>query len=161
MCQSQSSQVKASWQTFAFTPQHPWTHLTMDFLTDLPESQGQSTILVVCYCFFHFLHLLPLPTLPRAFTTAELLFNHILRNFGLPEDIVSDRGVQFTSHVWKAFMDKLGITMSLTSGYHPQANSQVNQANQEIGTFCHTSCSDNQEDWSCFLPRAEYVQNTL
>lgn len=74
---------------------------------------------------------------------------------------MSDRGPQFTSHVWESFMEKLGITVSLTSGYHPQANGQVERANQEIGRFLRTFCSTNPEDWSRFLPWAEYVKNSL
>ncbi|KAL0173186.1 hypothetical protein M9458_033497, partial [Cirrhinus mrigala] len=39
-------------------------------------------------------------------------------HFGLPEEIVSDRGPQFTSHIWKAFFKLLGVTVNLSSGYH-------------------------------------------
>ncbi|KAL0165801.1 hypothetical protein M9458_037645 [Cirrhinus mrigala] len=35
--------------------------------------------------------------LPTAMETALALFNHVFRVYGLPEDIVSDRGTQFTS----------------------------------------------------------------
>ncbi|XP_076853460.1 vomeronasal type-2 receptor 1-like [Brachyhypopomus gauderio] len=47
-----------------------------------------------------------------------------LSEFGLPEDIVLDRGPQFTSRVWREFLSKLNITVSLNSGYHLQANGQ-------------------------------------
>ncbi|XP_029102302.1 uncharacterized protein LOC114909175 [Scleropages formosus] len=39
---------------------------------------------------------------------------------GGPSDLRG--GSQFTSRVWKAFWRRLGVTVSLTSGYHPQAN---------------------------------------
>lgn len=35
--------------------------------------------------------------------TAELRFNHVFRNYGIPKDSVSNRGPQFISHLWKAF----------------------------------------------------------
>ena len=60
--------------------------------------------------------------------TAEALFMQGFRHYGIPEDIVSDRGPQFTSSVWKAFMERLRVTVSLTSGYRPQANGQVDQS---------------------------------
>ncbi|KAK3528918.1 hypothetical protein QTP70_012863 [Hemibagrus guttatus] len=44
--------------------------------------------------------LIPLKGLPTAMQSAEAMFNRVFRNFGLPEDIVSDRGPQFTSRVW-------------------------------------------------------------
>ncbi|KAI4885284.1 hypothetical protein NFI96_013685 [Prochilodus magdalenae] len=49
------------------------------------------------------------------------------------KNIVSDRGTQFTSQVWSAFMERLGVSVSLTSGYHPQANGQCERMNQELG----------------------------
>ncbi|KAK3534296.1 hypothetical protein QTP86_012641 [Hemibagrus guttatus] len=67
--------------------------------------------------------------------TAEALFLHVFRNFGLPEDIVSDRGPQFTSRVWESLCARLGIGVSLSSGYHPQSNGQAERLNQEIGRF--------------------------
>lgn len=77
------------------------------------------------------LRLIPLSSIPSAFTTAELLFDQMFRYFGIPEEIVGDRGPQFMSLVWSSFMSKMGTTINLTSVYHPQANSQVEQANQK------------------------------
>lgn len=57
----------------------------------------------------------------------------VFRVYGLPEDIVSDRGTQFISQFCRAFCKQLDINVSLTSGYHPQANGQVKHLNQEIG----------------------------
>lgn len=53
------------------------------------------------------------------------------------------------------------MTVSLTSGYHPQANGQVELVNQEVGRFLKTFCSDHQGDWVRFLPWAKHVQNSL
>ncbi|KAK3515307.1 hypothetical protein QTP70_013471 [Hemibagrus guttatus] len=71
---------------------------------------------------------------PTSLETAECLFNHVFRYYGLPEDIVSDRGPQFTSRVWRAFCKRLGVTVSLSSGYHPQTNGQTERKIQEPTT---------------------------
>ena len=80
-------------------PQRPWLHLSVDFLTVLPPSQSNTTILVVVDHFYKSCCLLPLPGLPTALQTAEALFTHVFRHYGVPEDIVSDRGPQFTARV--------------------------------------------------------------
>lgn len=49
-------------------------------------------------------------------------------------------------------MEKLVVTMSLTSGYHPKANREVEKADQEVGQFLCFFCTENQEDWAKFLP---------
>ncbi|KAI2647957.1 Transposon Tf2-9 polyprotein [Labeo rohita] len=79
--------------------------------------------------------LIPLKGLPTALETAEALFQNVFRNFGLPEDIVSDRGPQFISRVWRAFFQLLGVTVSLSSGYHPQTNGQTERKIQEISRY--------------------------
>lgn len=142
-------------------PQRPWSHIAIDFVTDLPESQGNTTILNVIDRFSKTCRLLPLPKLPTAMETAELLCNAVFRFYGLPDDIVSDRGPQFTSRVWAAFFKQLNINISLTSGYHPESNGQTERMNQELTRFLRTYCSQNQTDWSRYLIWAEYAQNSL
>ncbi|KAK3534434.1 hypothetical protein QTP86_015214 [Hemibagrus guttatus] len=142
-------------------PRRPWSHLSVDFLTDLPDSGGFTTVMVVVDRFSKGCKLIPLKGLPTALQSAEAMFDHVFRNFGLPEDIVSDRGPQFTSRVWGSLCARLGIGVSLSSGYHPQSNGQAERLNQEIGRFLRTYCSREQRRWSEFLPWAEYAQNSL
>ena len=142
-------------------PQRPWTHLSIDFVTDLPPSEGNTTIFVIVDRFSKGCCLVPLPGIPTALQTAEAIFHNVFRRFGLPEDIVSDRGTQFTSQVWRSFMERLGVTVSLTSGHHPQSNGQVERLNQELGRYLRSYCGDRQGDWCRFLPWAEYAQNSL
>ncbi|KAK3517705.1 hypothetical protein QTP70_015707, partial [Hemibagrus guttatus] len=68
-------------------PQRPWSHLSVDFLTDLPDSGGYTVVLVVVDRFSKGCKLIPLKGLPSAMQTAEALFVHVFQNFGLPEDV--------------------------------------------------------------------------
>ncbi|KAK3548304.1 hypothetical protein QTP70_009571 [Hemibagrus guttatus] len=77
--------------------------------------------------------LIPLKGLPTAMQSAEAMFNHVFRNFGLPEDIVSDQGPQFTSRVWGSLCARLGTGVSLSSGYHPQSNGQNSLIHSSTG----------------------------
>jgi hypothetical protein len=86
-------------------PQQPWSTLSINFLTDFPPSQGNTMILVVVDRLSKSCRLLPLTGLPTALQTAEALLTHVFRHYRMPEDIVSDRGPQFTSRVWRAFME--------------------------------------------------------
>ncbi|KAK3556473.1 hypothetical protein QTP70_008335 [Hemibagrus guttatus] len=142
-------------------PQRPLSHLSIDFVTDLPPSNGFTTILVAIDRFSKACRLIPLKGLPTAMETAQSLFQYVFRVYGILEDIVSDRGTQFTSQVWKAFCKQLDINVSLTSGYHPQSNGQVERLNQEIGRYLRSYCGREQHRWSEFLPWAEYAQNSL
>ncbi|KAL0177558.1 hypothetical protein M9458_026452, partial [Cirrhinus mrigala] len=142
-------------------PKRPWSHIALDFVTDLPPSQGHTTILSVIDRFSKGCRFVPLPKLPSAMETAEVLCNTVFRFYGLPEDIVSDRGPQFTSRLWSNFFRLLGVNVSLTSGYHPETNGQVERLNQELTRFLRSYCQDHQGDWSRFLLWAEYAQNSI
>lgn len=63
-------------------PQRPWSHIAMDFLTDILDSEGNTVIMVVIDRFTRTIHLIPLPTLPNALETATLMFNHVFCNYG-------------------------------------------------------------------------------
>ncbi len=141
-------------------PHRPWSHLGVDFATDLPPSNGFTTILIVVDRFSKSCKLIPLRGLPSALETAESLFQHIFRNFSLPEDIVSDRGPQFISRVWRGFLRLLGVSVSLSSGYHPQTNGQTERKIQEIGRYLRAYCHECQDSWSQYLHWAEYAQNS-
>lgn len=142
-------------------PHRPWTHISMDFVTGLPSSEGNSVIMTIVDRFSKMLHLIPLAKLPSAKETAEAVLNHVVRLHGFPQDIVSDRGPQFTSRFWKEFCNLIGATASLSSGYHPQTNGQTERYNQEIETALRCTVSQNPSSWSRQLLWVEYAHNTL
>lgn len=74
----------------------PWSHIAVDFIIDLPKSEGKTVILVITNQFSRSLRLILLESLPTAFKLVELMFNQVFNFFGLPEDVVSDHGPQFT-----------------------------------------------------------------
>lgn len=58
---------------------------------------------------------------------SHLLVQHVFRILGFPKDIVSNRGPQFTSRVWRAFCTTFGAEVNLSSSYHPQSNEQMEE----------------------------------
>ena len=105
-------------------------------------------------------HLIPLPHPPNAMELAGCMFQLVFRLSGIPEDIVSERGLQFVSQVWRAYCDRLGVALSLSSGYHPQTNGHTERLNQEIGKYLRQQCSASPHDWSRYMACAKYAQTS-
>lgn len=143
------------------TPRWPWSHIALDFVTGLPASKGNTIILTIVDRFSKAVHFVALPKLPMALETAHLLTTHVFCLHGIPENIVSDRGRQFTSRVWREFCSALGAKVSLSSGFHPQTNGQAEWANQELEAALQCVASTNQTTWSEHLPWIEYAHNCL
>ncbi|KAI2648330.1 Transposon Tf2-9 polyprotein [Labeo rohita] len=140
-------------------PKRPWTHISLDFVSGLPDSQGKNTILTIVDRFSKAVHLVALAGLPSAKTTAELILEHVVRLHGFPKDIVSDRGPQFTAKFWQAFCRLVGTTSSLSSGFHPQTNGQTERANQQLERFLRCFASEHQRSWASYLVWAELSNN--
>lgn len=59
------------------------------------------------------------------------------------------------------FFSLLGVTLSLTSRYHPQSNGQTERKVKEISRFLGTLWHSHQDSWNQYLAWAEYAQNSL
>uniref|UniRef100_A0A3B3BM67 Gypsy retrotransposon integrase-like protein 1 n=1 Tax=Oryzias melastigma TaxID=30732 RepID=A0A3B3BM67_ORYME len=142
-------------------PRRPWSHISMDFVTGLPPSQGKTVVLTVVDRFSKMVHFIALPKLPSAKETAEVLLQEVFRLHGVPRDIVSDRGPQFTSRFWAEFCRLLTVSISLTSGFHPQSNGQAERLNQQLKTSLRLLSGHNPATWAGNLVWAEFAHNSL
>ncbi len=138
-------------------PSRPWSHIALDFISGLPPSRGYTVILTVVDHFSKAVHLVPLPKLPSAKETAQL----VISIHGLPVDVVSDRGPQFVSRFWQEFCRQIGASTSLSSGFHPQTNGQCERANQDLERALRCLAFRNPVSWSQQLTWIEYSHNTL
>ncbi len=142
-------------------PSRPWSHLALDFVSGLPPSRGNTVILTVVDRFSKTAHFVPLPKLPSAKETAQVVVDHIFQIHGLPVDVVSDRGPKFISRFWKEFCRQIGASTSLSSGFHPQTNGQSERANQDLERTLRCLASHSPSSWSQQLPWVEYSHNSL
>lgn len=131
----------------------------MDFIVELPTSQGKNTILVVVDRLTKAAHFISCVGLPSAEQTSELIIQNVFRLHGVPDEIISDRGVQFTSKFWKSFCDALGIKVNLSSAFHPQTNGQTERTNQTLEQYLRCFICHLQDDWVDLLPLAEFSYN--
>ena len=142
-------------------PHRPWSHIAIDFVTGLPESQGKSVILTIVDRFLKSAHFVPLTKLPSAKETAEIMVMNIFRLHGLPLEVTSDRGPQFASAFWKAFCTLVGAKSQLSSGFHPQTNGQTERLNQELEKSLCCLLEGSPSSWFSVLPWIEYAYNSL
>lgn len=73
----------------------------MDFIYDLPKSNGYNSILVVVDWLSKYAHFLALKYPYTAVLVAALILKEIVRLHGVPRSVVSDRDNIFTSLFWE------------------------------------------------------------
>ena len=65
-------------------------------------------------------------------TVAQLLFDNVVKIFGVPESLVSDRDPRFTADFWKALWNILGTRLHMSSTYHLQSDGQTERHSRTI-----------------------------
>ena len=140
-------------------PEGPWESVSMDFIVELPPSQGYDGIYVCVDRFTKMAHFVPTSSNITAEGTAELYLRNIFKNHGLPGDIVSDRGTQFVSKFTRRLLELLDIKGNRSTSYHPESDGQTERVNQTLEQYLRIYCDFHQDDWSQILPLAEFVYN--
>ncbi|KAJ1598737.1 hypothetical protein NDA14_007955 [Ustilago hordei] len=148
------------------TPDRPWGTISLDFIEGLPplkkyDSKTYDSILVIVDRLTKFAILAPTHKTVMAKQTAVLLYGHMVRLFGYPNHMVSDRGRQFISGAWKAFAEQMGVKHSLSMAYHPQTDGQTERVNQVIEQYLRMYCNYEQNDWADLLDTAAFVYNNM
>ncbi|KAJ1039979.1 hypothetical protein NDA10_002020 [Ustilago hordei] len=148
------------------TPDRPWGSISLDFIEGLPtskkyDSKTYDSILVIVDRLTKFAILAPTHKTVTAKQTAVLLYGHMVRLFGYPDHMVSDRGRQFISGAWKAFAEQMGVKHSLSTAYHPQTDGQTERVNQVIEQYLRMYCNYEQDDWANLLDTAAFVYNNM
>ena len=67
-----------------------------------------------------------------ATTCADALVRGWIARFGIPNNLTSDRGAQFTSALWAELGKTLAIKNINTTAYHPQANGLVERFHRTL-----------------------------
>src|SRR4029077_11891529 len=143
----------------------PWQHITMDFMTGLPETTDPMTkrkvdqILVVVDRFSKQTILIPTWKTITTEEVIELLWKYVFSVFGTPQTITSDRDKLFRSEKWKETMKELIIESTMSTAEHQQTDGQSERKIQEIQQYLRNYLDFEQRNWIQLLPKAQYALN--
>jgi hypothetical protein len=141
-------------------PDSAWEIVSLDFVEGLPKSGSFNYILVVVDKFSKVAHFIPLKHPFTALSVARAYMDNIYKLHGMPVSLVSDRDRVFTSNLWKELFGLSGVTLHMSSSYHPQSDGQTERVNQCLETFLRCFVHVVPSKWHSWLPLAEFWYNT-
>jgi hypothetical protein len=102
----------------------------MDFIPELPDSDGFDNILVIVDKLTKYGIFIPCSIKISDVETAQLFFKHVVAHFGLPRQVITDRDTRWRNEFWGEICQLMGMKRALTTAYHPQADGQTEILNQ-------------------------------
>jgi hypothetical protein len=65
---------------------------------------------------------------------AEIYLDQIVRLYGIPKTIISDRGPQFIARFWEQLQSALGTKLIRSSAYHPRLMDKLSELTKSLKT---------------------------
>ena len=72
---------------------------------------------------------IPAPSECLVEEVARIFFSNVVKHFGMPKDIVSDRDTRFTGKFWVELFKMWGTECKFSTANHPQTDGQVERVN--------------------------------
>jgi len=94
----------------------------MDFIKQLPLSNGYTNILVIVDWLTK--QAIFIPTIRSIDTTglAQLFIKNVFSKHSTPSHVISDHRVEFVSKFFKSLANRLNMKLHFTLGYYSEAN---------------------------------------
>ena len=103
--------------------------VAMDHITKLPPVKGLNAILVIVDWYLRMAHFIPSTEKQTAEQVRADCWQGAWKLHGLPQKIITDQGMVFTSEWWELTMAKEQINHCMTTAYHLQANRKAERTN--------------------------------
>nr|GEV96758.1 reverse transcriptase domain-containing protein [Tanacetum cinerariifolium] len=91
----------------------------------------------------------------------KFVWDNIVCRFGLPGEIVTNNGKQFSSDPSKYWCEKLNIVQRSASVKHPQSNGLIERENRSMGEGIKTCRGEGNKNWLKELPHVLWSHHTM
>ena len=139
--------------------ERPWESVSMDFIVALPKSEGFGSIMVVVDRFSKYATFIPAPADCKVDEAARLFFKNVVKLWGVPRSIISDRDPRFTGKFWRELFKLLGTELNFSTSFHPQSDGQTERINALLELYLRHYVSAHQRDWAKLLDVAQFSYN--
>jgi len=138
----------------------PWERVSIDVTGPHPvSSKGNVYILTVIDHFTKWAEIFPMRN-QEAHTVAKLLVDRVFCVHGCPIQILSDRGPNFESELFKELCQRLAIDKIRTTAYQPSTNGAIERFHATMHSLLARWVSDNHRDWDEKLPAVAFAYRT-
>ena len=136
----------------------PNQRIHCDLFGPLKTTDGKAHVLCITDAFTKYAEVCVVDNKEAVTIAAAILSNWICR-FGIPDQIFTDGGKEFSNKILNHICTFLQIAKNKTTPAHPQCNAQVEIVNKSIKKYLATMTEDAL-DWKPLIPTLAFAYNT-
>lgn len=142
-------------------PTQKFQQISVDFVTHLPLSnRNRDAVCVIVDTSTKYAVFVAVSSRDTAAKVAQtVLTKWVLKGFGLPREVISDRDPKFTAQFWKSLMSRLGAHLRMSSARHPRTDGQTERTIRTFNEFLRAFVGSSGKNWEAQLPFAEFAYN--
>jgi transposase InsO family protein len=130
----------------------PMERIAIDIMGPLPQTHGGNEyVMVVADYFTRWKEAYAIPN-HTARTVADKLVTEFVSRFGAPQQIHTDQGREFESHLFREMCMLLGVEKTHTCPYRPQSDGMVERFNRTLKQMLSMYVSEHKRDWDDHIP---------
>src|SRR5258708_10050881 len=127
-------------------PGQPWESISMDFIEQLPTSEGFTVILVIVDRLTKQSLFIPTHNTVDTPQLAQLFLTHVFSKHSTLGHVTSNHRTEFVSHFFHSLGSLLSMKLHFMSGYHLEGDSQMEQINQVLEQYLRAYMKYQQDN---------------
>ncbi|CAL1360521.1 unnamed protein product [Linum trigynum] len=131
----------------------------MDFIVSLPKVEGYYCIMVVVHKFSKYGVFIPGPKDMTAEDATRLFFKNLVKCWGIPSNITSDRDGRFKGRFWRELFKIMGSGLNFSTTFHQQRDGQTKCVNALQEVYLGHYVSANQRDLVTLMDTTQFSYN--
>jgi len=94
-------------------------------------------------------------------TVAKYLVERVFLPYGVPLQLLSDRGAEFEGNIFREVCEMLGVDKIRTNSYKPSTNGALKRMHRTLNTMLEKMVEEKQRDWDAHVAYALATYNAI
>ena len=139
-------------------PEKFWQSVSMELITQLPQTpRGSTAIVVFVDRLSKMAHFAACKGTMDSEGLARLLVDNVFRLHGAPREVISDRDPRLTSTFDREFYQLLGTGQHMSTTFYHQTDGQTERVNRVLEEMLRSYISPSLDDWDLHLSLCEFA----
>ena len=141
-------------------PEMPFEVIAMDMKSGMPiTAHGNNAFWVVVDKLTRRAHIIPCNTGCTSADVARMIFDNVVRHWGVPHKIISDRDPRFIAAFWQELWKLIGTRLNMSTAEHPQTDGSSERFIGTISGMVRARALKDGRDWDTWISALEFAYN--